>query len=169
MFDHRNLKTGSKWINKCSFPSRDLMERNKGTQLPHPWLNLIKSYFGATAPVMCSIFSAIELQTTSYRKKTGNSSLLDFVSRYCDPKIIVGGNCWYLFNFSPNICKSWCLNSHFIPITMIWSTNKWIKNYYSHSVRTWSALKLTGIVTLAMRSSTVFSKSEQQIKMFFVS
>ena len=40
--------------------------------------------------------------------------LLEVASRYRDPQLQVGENYWYLFNLRPSICKSWCLNSHFI-------------------------------------------------------
>ena len=35
---------------------------------------------------------------------------LEVVSRYRDQKLQEGE-----FNLRPNICKSWCLNKHFIP------------------------------------------------------
>ena len=37
------------------------------------------------------------------------------LSRYRDPQIQVDENYSYLFNFIPNINKSLCLNTHFIP------------------------------------------------------
>ena len=44
-----------------------------------------------------------------------NFQPLEVVSRYRDPQPQVVENHSYLFNFRPNIYKSWCLNSHFIP------------------------------------------------------
>ena len=42
-----------------------------------------------------------------------NFHSLEVVSRYRDPQLQVSKN--YLFNLRPTICKSKCLNSHFIP------------------------------------------------------
>ena len=44
-----------------------------------------------------------------------NFQSLEVVSRYCDPQLQVAENYWYLLNLSTNICKSWCLDTHFIP------------------------------------------------------
>ena len=44
-----------------------------------------------------------------------NFQPLEVVSRYRDPQPQVIENYSYLFNFRPNIYKSWHLNSHFIP------------------------------------------------------
>ena len=46
------------------------------------------------------------------------------VSRYRDPQLQVSENYSYLFSLSANICQSCCLDTHFIPITVIWSTNE---------------------------------------------
>ena len=40
---------------------------------------------------------------------------LEVVSRYRDPQLQVGENHAYLFNLRSNICKSLCLNTHFVP------------------------------------------------------
>ena len=40
---------------------------------------------------------------------------LEVVSRYRDPQFQVAENDSYLFNLKPNICKSWCLDTHFAP------------------------------------------------------
>ena len=40
---------------------------------------------------------------------------LEVVSRYHEPQHKVGDNYPYLSNLRPNICKSWCLNPHFVP------------------------------------------------------
>ena len=32
-----------------------------------------------------------------------------------DPQLQASSNYWYLFNLTPNICKFWSLNTHFIP------------------------------------------------------
>ena len=32
-----------------------------------------------------------------------------------DPQLQVGENYSYLFDLRPNICKSWCLNTQFVP------------------------------------------------------
>ena len=37
---------------------------------------------------------------------------LEFVFRYRDPQIQVSENYLYLFNLKPNICNSYCLNTH---------------------------------------------------------
>ena len=39
---------------------------------------------------------------------------LEVVSRHRDPQLQVGENYSYLFNLRPHICKSWCLDTHFI-------------------------------------------------------
>ena len=39
----------------------------------------------------------------------------EVVSLYSYPKLQIGENYLYLFNLKPNICKSWCLSTHFIP------------------------------------------------------
>ena len=39
---------------------------------------------------------------------------LEVVSRYRDPQLQVAEN-YYLFNLSTNICKSSCLDTHFVP------------------------------------------------------
>ena len=44
---------------------------------------------------------------------------LDVVSRYRDPQLQVGENDSCLFNLGHNICKSWCLYTHFIPQYLI--------------------------------------------------
>ena len=38
---------------------------------------------------------------------------LEVVSRYRDPQLQVGEKLSLLFNLSPNISKSWCLNAYF--------------------------------------------------------
>ena len=48
-----------------------------------------------------------------------NCHPLEVVSRYRDPQLQVGENYSYSFNLRPNIWKSWCLNTHFIPSTVI--------------------------------------------------
>ena len=48
----------------------------------------------------------------------------EVVCRYRDPQIQVAKTYSYLFHFSTNIGKSWCLDTHSFPITVIWSTNK---------------------------------------------
>ena len=40
---------------------------------------------------------------------------LKVVSRYRDPQLQVAENYSYLLDFSTHICKSWCLETHFIP------------------------------------------------------
>ena len=40
---------------------------------------------------------------------------LEVVSRYRDHQLQVGENYKYVFNWSRNICKSWCLDTHLIP------------------------------------------------------
>ena len=40
---------------------------------------------------------------------------LEVVSRYRDSQLQVCKNYSYLFNLRPNICKSLCLNTHFVP------------------------------------------------------
>ena len=40
---------------------------------------------------------------------------LEVVSRYRDPQLQVGENHSYFFNLRQHICKSCCLNTHFIP------------------------------------------------------
>ena len=42
---------------------------------------------------------------------------LDVLSRYRNPQFQVGKNCTHLYNnyLWPNICKSWSVNTHFIP------------------------------------------------------
>ena len=58
-----------------------------------------------------------------------NFQSLEVVCRYRDPQLQVAENYSYLFNFITNICKSWCLETHFIPnIAVIWSNNKTDKN-----------------------------------------
>ena len=47
--------------------------------------------------------------------KNLNFHPLEAVSRYRDPQLQVAENYLYLFNLRPNICKAWCLNTHFIP------------------------------------------------------
>ena len=44
-----------------------------------------------------------------------NFQPLEVVSRYRDPQPQVLENYSYLFNLRPNVYRSWCLNSHFIP------------------------------------------------------
>ena len=44
--------------------------------------------------------------------------------------IQVDGNYSYLINLRPNICKSWCLNTHFIPDNWFNLVIKQIKNNY---------------------------------------
>ena len=39
---------------------------------------------------------------------------LKFSSRYRDPQLQVADNYSYLFNLNTNICKSLCLDTHFI-------------------------------------------------------
>ena len=39
----------------------------------------------------------------------------EVVSRYSDPQLQVVENYSYVFNMRPNICKSWCFNTYFIP------------------------------------------------------
>ena len=41
---------------------------------------------------------------------------LEVVSRYRDPQLEVGENYLYLFNLSTNICKFWCVDTHFINV-----------------------------------------------------
>ena len=40
---------------------------------------------------------------------------LEVVSRYRDPQLQVGENYSYSFNLRPNIYKSWCLDTYFVP------------------------------------------------------
>ena len=40
---------------------------------------------------------------------------LEVVSRYRDPQLQVGENHSYLCDFSTDICKPQCLDTHFIP------------------------------------------------------
>ena len=40
---------------------------------------------------------------------------LEVASRYRDPQLQVAEKYSYLFNFRPNICKSWWLDAYFIP------------------------------------------------------
>ena len=40
---------------------------------------------------------------------------LEVVGRGSETQLQVGENSQYLFNSNQNICKSWCLNAHFIP------------------------------------------------------
>ena len=44
-----------------------------------------------------------------------NFFLLEVVYRYRDPQLQVDENDLYLYNLWPNICKSWYLNTNFIP------------------------------------------------------
>ena len=54
-----------------------------------------------------------------------NFKPLEVVSRYRDPQLQVAENYSYLINLSTTICKSCCLDTHFIPNnTVIWSTSK---------------------------------------------
>ena len=54
---------------------------------------------------------------------------LEVVSLYHDPQLQVDENYSYLLNLWPNICKSWCLNTHFIPKNVL-LYNKRIKDDY---------------------------------------
>ena len=69
------------------------------------------------------------------------------MSRYRDPQLQVAEKDSYLFNLSTNICKSWSLDTHFIPnnsdrlIKQIKNDNnrdpqdKWVnKNIYHHLI-----------------------------------
>ena len=64
-----------------------------------------------------------------------NPPILKVLSRYRDPQLQVCENYWYVFNLGPSICKSHCLNAHFISvlITLIYPANK--KDYYYPSDR----------------------------------
>ena len=44
-----------------------------------------------------------------------NFQPLEVVARYRDPQIQVAENYSYLFNMGTHICKSWYLDTHFIP------------------------------------------------------
>ena len=44
-----------------------------------------------------------------------NFQPLEVVPRYRDAQLQVSENYSYLFNLTPNIFKSWCLNTYFIP------------------------------------------------------
>ena len=44
-----------------------------------------------------------------------NFHLLQIVSRYRDPQFQVGANYTYVYNLRPNICKSWYMNTYFVP------------------------------------------------------
>ena len=44
-----------------------------------------------------------------------NRQPLEVVSHYRDSQPQVVENYSYLFNLRPNILKSWCLNTHFVP------------------------------------------------------
>ena len=44
-----------------------------------------------------------------------NFHTLEVASRYGDTQLQVGENSSYVFNLLPNICKSLCLNTQFIP------------------------------------------------------
>ena len=57
-----------------------------------------------------------------------NFQLLEVVSRYRDPQLQVAENYSYLFNFITNICKSSCLDTHFIPNNSNCRLIKQIKN-----------------------------------------
>ena len=46
----------------------------------------------------------------------------DYLYRF--PQLQVVENDSYLFNLRPTFYKSWCLNTHFFPKSVIWSTNK---------------------------------------------
>ena len=49
---------------------------------------------------------------------------LEVASRYRDPQLQVGENYSYLFNLRPNIYKSCCLNTHFVPMAITGNTIK---------------------------------------------
>ena len=40
---------------------------------------------------------------------------LEVVDRYRDPQLQASENYSYLYDLRSNICKSWCLNTHFFP------------------------------------------------------
>ena len=71
---------------------------------------------------------------------------LEIVSRYRDLQLQVAEHYSYLFNLSTNICKSWCLDTHFIYNSVIWSTkkNSRDKGYYvfkkDHNLSSYSGL-----------------------------
>ena len=46
---------------------------------------------------------------------------LEVVARYHNPQLQSDENYSYLFNVRPNICKSWCLNAHFVPNNCDWN------------------------------------------------
>ena len=54
--------------------------------------------------------------TVNSYNKNSNFHPLEVVSRYRDPQLQVGENYSHLLNLGPNICKSWCLNTHFVPV-----------------------------------------------------
>ena len=65
-----------------------------------------------------------------------NSHPPEIVSRYRDPQLQVGENYLYLFNLIPNICKSWCLNAHFVPNSCDFDSQmKQIKTEYARAQR----------------------------------
>ena len=61
------------------------------------------------------VFSFDDHEPKVIRLSYLNFHPLEAVARYRDPQLQVGENYSYLFNFSSNIYRSWCLSTHFIP------------------------------------------------------
>ena len=63
------------------------------------------------------LYSEMSHITNSHSAKFNNYNFhpLEAVSRYRDPQVQVGENYSYWFILRPNICKSCCLNTLFVP------------------------------------------------------
>ena len=60
-------------------------------------------------------FYTLSLQLTLVMLRCFFNYPLEVVSRYRDPQLQVAKNYSYLFDLSTIICKSWCLDTHFVP------------------------------------------------------
>ena len=107
-------------------------------------LNFLPTWSFVSLPRHTTSSTATTLKSTSYGRPLGHFPKGHFLYKctsYEQPPALKGhfscvtkvaakagstvsGNYPYLFNLSPHICKSWCLTTHFIPITVILSANK---------------------------------------------
>ena len=74
----------------------------------------------------CLLTSDCLIFVSKYKKPS-----IKVVSRCRDPQFLVIENYSYLFILIPSICKSWCLNTHFIPNNCHLTCEKTIENEYS--------------------------------------
>ena len=92
--------------------------------IPMIWVyDHLKSFYYYSAGIDFSrqndIYRHQVLTTKVYAALLANLSYSNFhslevVSRYRDPQLQVRENYSHLFDLRPNICKSWCLNTHFV-------------------------------------------------------